>query len=185
MRVIAGRLRGRRLRSVPGWTTRPTTGRARAALFDWIGPDIREARVLDLFAGTGAIGVEALSRGASHVTFVERDRRVRSVLEENLESLGLVPMARVLALDFHRAVRRLVREGQPYDLLFADPPYGTGWIRRVLHPEALPRLLDSEGALVVERDSREPAPATTAPVVLRDSRSYGRTRFDRYELRGE
>jgi 16S rRNA (guanine(966)-N(2))-methyltransferase RsmD len=185
MRVVAGALRGRRLRSVPGRTTRPTTERARSALFDWLGPIIGEARVLDLFAGTGAIGIEAISRGASHATFVERDRQARGILRENLEALELVSLTRVLGLEVERAVRRLVGEGERFELVFADAPHGEGWTARLLSEEAAPALLPPGGTLVVELDVREAVPEATGSLVLRESKRYGDTRFDRYELRAE
>ncbi len=185
MRVVAGGLRGRRLRSVPGRTTRPTTERARAALFDWLGPTICGARVLDLFAGTGAIGIEAVSRGAAHATFVERDRRARGILRENLEVLDLVSLTRVLGTEVQRAIRRLVGEGERFDLVFADAPHGKGWTARLLRPTAAPSLLCEGGALVVELDVRETGPEATGALVLCESKRYGDTRFDWYELKAE
>jgi 16S rRNA (guanine966-N2)-methyltransferase len=181
MRVIAGRLRGRSLHSVRGEKTRPTTGRARAALFDWLGPDVADTRVLDLFAGTGAIGIEALSRGARHATFVERDRRACAVLRRNLADLELESLCRVLALEFRRAVARLVREGARFELVVADPPYGEGWVARLLAPDGAARLVAPEGCLVIEHDPREEIQEFTTPLVLRSSKTYGETRFDRFE----
>ena len=185
MRVIAGRLRGRALGSVPGSATRPTTARARAGLFDALGSIVRDARVLDLYAGTGALGIEALSRGARHATFVERDRRARTVLRENLTGLDLAGITRVLAMPVDRAVSELVAEGERFRLVFADPPYGEAWLSRRVTPDAVVRLLERGGFLVVERDQREPPLEGVEPLVLADSRRYGETRFDRYASTAE
>ena len=99
MRVAAGQLRGRPLKTVTGTSTRPTSERARGSLFDWLGPLIKDAQVLDLFAGSGALAIEALSRGARSAVLVERSRRALSALRDNVRSLGLGDSSRVLGLD--------------------------------------------------------------------------------------
>ncbi len=180
MRVIAGKFRGRGLRSISGGGTRPTTERARAALFDWMEPWLPDARVLDLFAGSGALGIEALSRGAAHATFVERDRRARLTLRENLEQLGLCGCSRVLGSEVSRALQRLASEQGRFDLILADPPYGGGWTVRVLALGTLQGLLAPQGALVLESDAGDQQPSDVGKITLDESRSYGRTRFDRY-----
>jgi 16S rRNA (guanine(966)-N(2))-methyltransferase RsmD len=184
MRVIAGRFRGRAVRSAPGSGTRPTTGRARAALFDWIGTEVQGAQVLDLFAGTGAVGIEALSRGAVHATFVERDRRVLAVLRQNLDGFELAPVTRLLGGGVEGALRRLAREARRFELVFADPPYGEQWTERLLGPSAVPSVLARGGALFVERDHHIRGQAPPESVVLREFREYGSTRFERYEVIG-
>lgn len=121
MRVIGGRLRSRKLDAPPGSLTRPTSDRVREALFSILG-DVTGARVLDLYAGTGALGIEALSRGAAHATFVEARSAALTVLRKNIAQLGLGAQSSVLALRVERAARA-VREGGPYDLVFVDPPW--------------------------------------------------------------
>lgn len=180
MRVIAGRLRGRTIRSAPGRSTRPTSGRARGGLFDWLGPDLEGARVLDLFAGTGAVGIEALSRGAAHVTFVESSRACSGVLRRNLRELGVAGACRVLTLRAQAAVERLSREGIRFDLVFADPPYHDPDGVRLPTPEALGRLLGSSGRVVVERSRRAPDVEAGAGLVPLAARTYGETRFTVY-----
>jgi 16S rRNA (guanine(966)-N(2))-methyltransferase RsmD len=124
MRVVAGELRSRRLHTVAGRETRPTSDRARAGLFDWLGPRrLDGARVLDLFAGTGALGIEALSRGASEAVFVERARGALRVLRRNLDELGLDERARVVEADLGRGLRTLAASLGTFDLVLADPPY--------------------------------------------------------------
>ena len=120
MRVVAGDLRGRRIEAPPGSDTRPTTDKVREAVFNALGSLdlIRDARVADLFAGTGALGIEALSRGAAHCTFVERDRQAIRILRDNVERLGLDDRSRIVAGDATAFARQL-----DVDILLADPPY--------------------------------------------------------------
>jgi len=121
MRVVAGELRGRRIEAPPGTDTRPTTDKVREATFNALGSLdlIRDAVVVDLFAGSGALGIEALSRGAATCTFIERDRSALRTLRENLDTLGLTERSRVVAGD------ALVRADEfPADIVLADPPYG-------------------------------------------------------------
>lgn len=122
MRVVAGTARGRRLVTPPGTDVRPTTDRVREAVFNALGSlgAIEGARVLDLFAGSGALGIEALSRGASHATFVERDRRARVTIEANVATTGLADRASISAGD---AVQALARTAEQFDLVLLDPPY--------------------------------------------------------------
>lgn len=121
MRVVAGELRGRRIDAPPGKDTRPTTDKVREAVFNALGSQdlIRDARVADLWAGSGALGIESLSRGAAHCTFVERDRAALRVLRSNLEHLDLLDVSRVVAGDALTHARNL-----DVDLVLADPPYG-------------------------------------------------------------
>jgi 16S rRNA (guanine966-N2)-methyltransferase len=125
MRVVAGELRGRRIEAPPGTDTRPTTDKVREAVFNALGSLdlVRDARVADLWAGSGALGIEALSRGAAHCTFVERDRTALRVMRANLDHLGLAGVSRVVAGDALAQVARL-----DVDLVLADPPYDfDGW----------------------------------------------------------
>jgi 16S rRNA (guanine966-N2)-methyltransferase len=126
MRVVAGELRGRRIEAPPGNDTRPTTDKVREAVFNALGSLdlVRDARVADLWAGSGALGIEALSRGAAHCTFVERDRTALHVLKGNLDHLGLGAVSRVVAGDAAAHAKTL-----DVDLVLADPPYGfDGWL---------------------------------------------------------
>lgn len=127
MRVVAGQCRGRRLVTPDGKDTRPTTDRVREATFNALGSMgvIDGATVLDLFAGSGALGIEALSRGADHVTFVDHDRAAVAAIQANLDACGLSSRARVEKLDSHRALAGFLASsaGQAFDLVFLDPPY--------------------------------------------------------------
>lgn len=173
MRVIGGTHRGGRIAAPKGLVTRPTGDRVREAAFNLIGP-VDGARVLDLFAGSGAMGIEALSRGAASVTFVESDRAACRTIAENLERLELTG-ARVTCGD---SIWEMRRESRLYDLVLVDPPYET-WPE--LEPrlgEHLPKVLAPNGLLVVETSSRiEP----TLPLPLRTSRRYGSARLTLFE----
>ena len=175
MRVIAGRLGGRKLTAPRGLDTRPTSDRVREALFSALG-DVSGARVLDLYAGTGALGVEALSRGAAHATFVESARPALAALRENLGALDLTSSARVVALPVARATATLIG---PFDLIFADPPYAA--LAEVPVAIAALRAAVAPGArLVVEHASRDAAPEI-ADLTPRPSRAYGDTTVTIYD----
>jgi 16S rRNA (guanine966-N2)-methyltransferase len=171
MRVVAGSARGRRLQAPPGDATRPTLDRVREALFNaLVSLDaVDGARVLDLFAGSGALGIEALSRGASHCTFVERARPAHAALEANLVATGLAERAEVLALD---AVAWLDRQpGGGFDLVLLDPPYATDdaqWAALL----AGVATVAPDGVVVIE--SGRPVPVPAGWDVRREKR-YGDT----------
>ncbi|WP_205698639.1 16S rRNA (guanine(966)-N(2))-methyltransferase RsmD [Conexibacter sp. SYSU D00693] len=174
MRVVAGRFGGRRLQAPPGTATRPTADRVREALFSSLGPLDGDA-VLDLFAGSGALGIEALSRGAASALFVERDRRALSVLRANLNALGLgPPEAAVRPGDARAALRDALARGDTYDLVLLDPPYRDAPGLGPELSETLPDLLAPGARVVCESDRRAPL-ELRLPVVL--DRRYGDTRL--------
>jgi 16S rRNA (guanine966-N2)-methyltransferase len=170
MRVIAGTLRGRRLRAPGGEGTRPTADRVREALFSMLGEAVLQARVLDLFAGSGALGIEALSRGASRVTFVDRAPTAIAAVRANLADLGLrAEVRRSEALAF---VGAAIRAGHQYDLVFVDPPYAQAASLGQQLSTTLPGLLAPGARVVAESDRR--APLGLGLPVLRERR-YGDT----------
>jgi 16S rRNA (guanine966-N2)-methyltransferase len=173
MRVIAGRLGGRRLTAPRGRsTTRPTSDRVREALFSMLG-ELDAASVLDLFAGTGALGIEALSRGAERSVFVERDAAAIRALRQNLAELGLVaPEAEVRVGDALAALRAARRGGETYDLVFVDPPYGLARGLEGGLSALLPALLAPGARVVVEGDRRAPV---ELPLQVAQQRRYGDT----------
>jgi len=170
MRVIAGTHRGRRIEAPKGQTTRPTGDRVREAAFNLIGP-VDDADVLDLYAGSGAMGIEALSRGAASATFVESDRDACRTIDRNLERLGL--LGRVLCQD---VARFLGAERRRFDLVLVDPPYELR--DHELLARYLPSLLAENGLVVLETAAKvEPE----LPLELRTSRRYGSARLTLYE----
>ncbi len=170
MRVIAGRFGGRRLAAPPGRGTRPTSDRVREALFSILGPLDDEA-VLDLYAGSGALGIEALSRGARSVVFVERDPRALAVLRGNLATVGAE--GEVRRGDVLAALRDARERGETYDLVLCDPPYRLAPDLGRSLGEALRPVLASEARVVTESDRR--APLELDLLSLTDERRYGDT----------
>jgi len=156
MRVISGRLGGRRLQAPRGRATRPTSDRVREALFSMLG-DVGGADVLDLFAGTGALGIEALSRGAARAVFVESDGGAVRVLAANLKELGIdSAQAEVRRRDAAGALRSAREHEETYDLVFIDPPYGQAHEWGPELSAVLPSLLRPAARVVVESDRRVP-----------------------------
>jgi len=178
-RIIAGRARNRPLRTLPGRGLRPTSERVRSALFSVLGQRVVGARVLDLYAGTGALGLEALSRGARWADFVEADPRACRLLRQNLADLGFASQGRVLCGRVEQALPRL--EG-PYDLVLADPPYDLWPLDRLLTALGRPGLLAPEAVAVVEHSARRQPPDRVGPLVRRSSRTYGDTALTFYTL---
>jgi 16S rRNA (guanine966-N2)-methyltransferase len=168
LRVVAGEFKGRRLAAPRGTRTRPTADRVREALFAMLG-DVANARVLDLYAGSGALGIEALSRGAASAVFVDRDPKAVAAIERNLAAVGVE--AAVVKQD---ALRWLARADGPFDLVFCDPPYDSA--SRLAGPlaERLPELTPEDARIVTESDKRHPL---ELPFPLLTERSYGDTRI--------
>ena len=169
MRSIAGSRKGHRIAAPQGLATRPTSDRVRESAFNLIGP-VDGAAVLDLFAGSGALGLEALSRGAARATFVESDRDACRTINANLDRLRLTG-ARVLCQD---VLRFLATERGPYDLILVDPPYDQVEALAPRLAATLPALLAADGLLVYETSSRQ---EPELPLALRTSRRYGSVRL--------
>jgi 16S rRNA (guanine966-N2)-methyltransferase len=154
LRIIGGRHRGRRLRFPGGVDIRPTPDRVRETLFNWLQPRIVGARVLDLFAGSGALGLEALSRGAAHVTFVEADRNAAAAIGA-LASEWREQALTVEALDALSWLKRVVNVG-PFDIVFLDPPYDAGLLSSAAAGLVAGKLLATDARMYVEHRAREP-----------------------------
>jgi 16S rRNA (guanine966-N2)-methyltransferase len=178
MRIIGGSARGRRLKAPRGLETRPTADRVRQTLFDVLGQRCDDQRVLDLFAGTGALGLEALSRGARACVFVESGRAAGRVLAENVATLGFEQRARLCHHDA-LSLARVVPFG-PFDLVLADPPYATGAqpVLDALAKEA-GRLLGKGARIVIEHPRRDD-PKDVPPLVCVDTRRFGETLLSFY-----
>jgi 16S rRNA (guanine966-N2)-methyltransferase len=160
VRVIAGELKGRRIKA-PTWEgLRPTSDRLRETLFNILGPSVPGARVLDGYAGTGAVGIEALSRGASHVTFVEHDPRAVRLIEENLNHSGVRERYAIIRAGFADAARRLGR----FEIIFLDPPYGPDAVNDAL--DGVAGLVGENTRVVIEHATRHTAPTERAGLVL-------------------
>ncbi|MBN2574421.1 MAG: 16S rRNA (guanine(966)-N(2))-methyltransferase RsmD [Deltaproteobacteria bacterium] len=185
MRVTAGAERGRKLRAPRGANTRPTGAKVREAIFNILGPLSPDA-VLDLYAGTGALGIEALSRGARCATFVERDGRALAALHRNLRQFDLTSRARVMETSVTVALQRLCCEkSQRFSCVFLDPPYAAGEVEPVLALLSDGRVLDNGAVVIVEHDRRHLPPERVGALQLVDRRSYGDTGLSFYRRQRE
>jgi 16S rRNA (guanine966-N2)-methyltransferase len=176
VRVIAGSRKGHTIAAPRGLDTRPTSDRVRENVFNLVGP-LEGATVLDLYAGSGAMGIEALSRGATRAVFVERDADAVRTIERNLDRLRLTG-ARVVRGDAVRLLAQEAAAGRKYDLVLVDPPYGVYPGLQLQLARHVPPVLASDGLLVVETDARV---RPELPLPLRRSRTYGQTRVSLFE----
>ena len=175
MRIIAGMHKGRKLSSLPGKTTRPTSGKVREAIFSIHGDSVRETAVLDLFAGTGAFGLEALSRGAANAVFIDSDRRSISVIRKNIELCGEKDRSIVICADIALNPNIVAASGRLFDLVFMDPPYGSLVVRRTLEGLEKQGVLAKGAILVIEHDKHEEIPTDMPGMEITDRRKYGKT----------
>lgn len=170
LRIIAGKFKGRILKTPKSIATRPTQGMLRGAVFNMCQNVIERARFLDLFAGSGAMGFEALSRGASHATFIEKDRRAIACIRENIAQLQIASQTTLVASDAHHAISRLF---SPYEVIYVDPPYDTlicPFIEALLEH----RLFASDAFLFVEeRAHPNPVLLSFPPLVFQSTRRFG------------
>jgi 16S rRNA (guanine(966)-N(2))-methyltransferase RsmD len=179
MRVISGSAKGIQLKAVPGSGTRPISDRVKEAVFNILGDSIVESRVLDLFAGTGSVGIEALSRGAAQAVLVEKHSRAIATIRANLRRTGLEAGARVVRADVFKF---LAGTPEPFDLVYIAPPQYQGlWSKTLLALEARPEWLGPYGLAIVQIFPKEMEPLSLATLQLSDQRKYGSTLLCFYE----
>ena len=176
MRVITGSARGRRLKEIEGLETRPTTDRVKEALFSVIQFDIEGRRVLDLFAGTGQLGIEALSRGAESAVFVEQRKDAVQAVRENLAVCGLSDRARVVSGD----AMSYLKSGEKFDLIFLDPPYASGLLEQALEEIARFDICRRHGIIVAESAVDKVLPPLSAPYAVHREYRYGKIKLTVY-----
>lgn len=182
MRVIAGSAKGRRLLAVPGEGTRPITDRVKEALFSILGADVEEATFLDLFAGTGGVGIEALSRGAARAVFIEKAHKAVEVVRRNLELTGLKAQAEVVRSDAFHYLKHAPAEVQ-FDYIYIAPPqYEDLWADALLALDERPSLLAPDGLIIVQIHPKEHRPVPLFHLALVRERSYGSTALYFYAL---
>ncbi len=175
MRIIGGESKGRAIRLPGGCSIRPTADRVKEALFNILG-SVEGKSLLDLFAGCGNVGLEALSRGACGSVFVEKDLRLIETIRANLRLLGFEGRAEVIAADAEKGVRRLRKRGERFDILFADPPYEEGFLTKILTCLKSGELLTENGIIILQHSLREPLKqSVTEAVAVSDQRRYGDT----------
>ena len=184
IRVIAGEARGRKLRMVPGEQTRPISDRVKEALFNILGVDIMDSRFLDLFAGTGSVGIEALSRGAAWCVFIDTNRRAIETVRHNLELTNFKNRAEIIRRD---ALNYLASQpGEPFDYVYIAPPQYHGlWLKALKRLDANTRWLNPDAWVVVQIHPREYENYQPSDLVEFDQRRYGNTLLVFYEFPGE
>ena len=182
MRIIAGTCKGHHLAPLKGRQTRPTQDRIREAIFNILEPIGPFLNVADLFAGSGALGLEALSRWGGTAVFIEFSRPAVDCLRENIRRLKMEESSRLIQRDLSRGVHFLNKTGGPFDLVFMDPPYGQGWCNSIASSLLSLPVLKETGILVLEHDLKEPIPEKVGDWGIGDQRRYGRTRVSFYKF---
>jgi 16S rRNA (guanine966-N2)-methyltransferase len=182
LRIIAGSAGGLKLKAPRGLATRPSSDRVREALFDILNTKVVAANFLDLFAGSGAVGIEALSRGASSVVFVEKLRSAQEIISENLHWTGLASRAKLLPLPVERAIRLLAKDNLKFDLVFMDPPYNLGLVPKTMELLADSDLVAPAGRVIAETTNRQQLPTVMGPFSLARRAEYGQTALNFYQL---
>ena len=182
MRIIAGTARGRRLLPAKSAAIRPTADRVRESIFNVLGQNLDGEDVLDLFAGTGALALEALSRGARSAVLVDSDRGAIRLCKGNAEALGFGDRTRIIAAPVARALKLLQREGAGFDLIFADPPYAARAVLQTLGAIEAASLCRPGGRVCIEHDKRETAPESGGLLSRIDQRRFGDTVVSIYRV---
>ena len=177
MRVITGTARGRKLRDLPGLDTRPTTDKVKESIFNIVQFDVEGRRVLDLFAGTGQLGIEALSRGADRCVFVDQNREAVKVIQENVAHTGFENQSRVVQAD---AISFLGSCREKFSLAFLDPPYASDLLEKALKRMAEIDIMTENGIIVCESDADKVLPTRPAPYVKGRDYRYGRIKLTLY-----
>ena len=178
MRIIAGAFRGRRLHAPKSNRIRPTIDRVREAVFNMIAPEVPGAKVLDLFAGTGAMGLEALSRGAHFCFFVDKSSEAVSLIGENVQLCAAQDRSRIIRGSAASAIRRLGSENELFDLIFMDPPYGKGYIEKTL--EIVGAIARDDALVIAEQHIKDKPPLVPAIWRKDRERKYGDTLISVY-----
>lgn len=177
MRIITGIAKGRRILAPEGIETRPTSDRVKEALFNIIQYKIDGSIILDLFAGTGNLGLEAVSRGAQRCVFIEHNRNTYKILLRNIEYLGFNGKSEAYNQDAFTALKILARREEKYDIIFLDPPYGKGYIEKAIELISHFDLLSDEGIIASEHDKTDELPEKVGLLKVYRSERYGRTKI--------
>lgn len=156
MRIISGKLKGKKLKSPEGKNLRPTSDKVKEALFNILNLDYHGLSVIDIFAGSGSLGIEALSRGAGECVFVENSSKSFKILEENINNCGLKEKSRLIKYDAYKYIKALSEKGEKFDLVFADPPYEAGHLKKLLKNQWLPGVIMAGGLFIIEHSVNEP-----------------------------
>ena len=187
MRVVAGTQKGRDIKNPQGWDCRPTSARVREALFSILSAHVAGAQVLDLYAGTGAIGIESLSRGARHVVFVENQAKTAWILRDNIERCGYTRQCVVLTRNVETFLTAPPAWHDPlaFDIVFADPPYQRTDLTQLLERLSLSGALAPDGRAILEHETRRPVPTRVGSLTQTRQARYGDTTLTFYQRRSE
>lgn len=185
MRVVSGSAKGRPLKSVPGMGTRPTTDKVKEAIFSMIGPYFEGGTVLDLFAGTGSLGIEALSRGMEHAVFIDLEPKSIETIRANLKATRLEAQGEVFRNDAERALKVLAKRGVLVDLVFLDPPYRLTNADDLLQQMHEKSLLQDDATIVIEHDSKYEYPDEFGLFICIRKALYGESAITIYEYRSD
>lgn len=175
MRVISGTARGKKLSSLEGLETRPTLDRVKEALFNILQFDLKDAKVLDLFSGSGALGIEALSRGAKKSVFCDKSNKAINIINKNLKDTRLDNKAKVINKDYIDTIKQLHRESEKFDIIFLDPPYKTDYAINAIEQIIEFNLLEEDGIIIVETDDKNKIEdiKNNNKIEVYDTRKYG------------
>jgi 16S rRNA (guanine966-N2)-methyltransferase len=182
LRVISGMAKGHKLKTLKGNSTRPTSDRVKESLFNIISPYIMDNDVLDLFAGTGSLGIEALSRGARFAAFVDKSTACASVIKENLEHTKFLDKSLVITGEVESSLLRLSREGRKFGIIFVDPPYNKEFIGQTLNSILQNNIMKPDGIVVAERDIEDEIPEEMGSLKLVRNQKYGDTILSFYKF---
>ncbi len=175
MRIIGGKYSGRKIRQPNSKSVRPTKDRVRQAVFNIIASSVPETRVLDIFAGSGAYGLESVSLGAKKVVFIEKDRSISATIRENIRLLGEEKSTQVVVKDMSKAIELLGRRGDKFDLIFCDPPYNVNMAKKTLILVNRYDILNHSGLMVIEHHRDEGIPSSEGNVFICKQKTYGKT----------
>lgn len=175
LRIISGDLKGRKLFPIKGLKIRPTSGRLRESIFNILSDYVVDSVVLDIFAGTGALGIEALSRGASFAIFIDNDIEAVSTISKNIELCGLADRIKIARIDISKNIIKFAKKLPAADLVFMDPPYNKNFIMPALINLSKSRILEKNAYIVIEHDLRETLPENISDYKIIDQRRYGKT----------
>ena len=181
VRVIAGEAKGRTLKAVPGMNTRPTTDKVKEAIFSMIGPYFDGGMALDLFAGTGGLGIEAWSRGVEHTVFIDREKISIDIIRQNVQTANMGSAAEIYRNDAERALKALAKRGQKFRLVFLDPPYKMITMDSLMAQLAANQMLEPEAIIVVEHDAAHRYPEQLEHFDQLKHAKYGDTAVSIYQ----
>ncbi len=180
LRVISGEARGIKLKALKGTNTRPTSDKVKESIFNILAPYIEESRVLDMFSGTGNLGIEAVSRGAASAYLIEKNKKCYDIIKENIYKTKLSDKIKPIIKDIYSALKVLSRAEEKFDIIFMDPPYLKGFIIPCLEEIMNLDLLNIEGIIVIEHDVEDILPRTRASLVRFKEKKYGTTMVSFY-----